>query len=339
MRSALVLLCAAGLVACGSGARPAATKPAAATVGCAEGGTTSSPVPTGSVVAGPLTLARVADNAAQPASAFVASRAQLRAVVDGAGSTARERRLARRTLARTRAGSYAVAEGVVRVAAGGEVTLSVAPQQRAVVSLVYSRRARNQERPGAPGAYRVADGDATVTFRACASADTEFLGGYVVAGARCVRLEVSAPGRRAARLRLPFGLRGCAPRTRTAATKLLRRPAYAGVACPRANSIACDRVGLAVGLREPAAGVTARIDGQALGLNPAKLGGPRHTDWIGYLQPAGLLDGAPRITPDRGRTFWQGRHPKRIRLVVDVLRRDGSTVRTRTQVTLSPGWG
>ena len=139
-------------------------------------------------------------------------------------------------------------------------------------------------------------------------------------------------------LRLPFGVRSCAPRAVAPAT-ILRRAPYTGVACPRANSIACDRVGLAVWLGEPAAVVSARLDGSPVVLGAAHLGGRPATDWIGYLRPAGLLDGALRITPDRGRTHWEGAHPKRVRLVIDVLRRDGSAVRTQTTVPLSPGWG
>ena len=143
------------------------------------------------------------------------------------------------------------------------------------------------------------------------------------------------------------GPSGCACRSAFAAAqrapsrprKILRRAPYAGVACPRANSIACDRVGLAVWLGEPAAGVSARLDGRPVALGAAHLGGRPRTDWIGYLRPAGLLDGALRITPDRGRTHWEGAHPKRVRLVVDVLRRDGSAARTQTTAPLSSGWG
>ena len=330
-------------------ARPAAASAAAAegrvaparataVVGCAAGGATARPLPEGSVVRGPLALERVADNAGQPARAFAPTREWLRRIAASPRSTARERRLARRTLVRAHPDSYAVAEGIVRVAAGRTVTLAVAPEQRTRVSLAFSRRAHDRERPGLPGALRVVDGDAAVTFHACRSRATEFLGGYVVAGARCVRLVVSVAGRPPVRLRLPFGVRGCAVRAVAPAT-ILRRAPYAGVACPRANSIACDRVGLAVWLGEPAAGVSARLEGRPVALGAAHLGGRPRTDWIGYLRPAGLLDGALRITPDRGRTHWEGAHPKRVRLVVDVLRRDGSAARTQTTVPLSSGWG
>ncbi len=207
MRWTLLLL-GAVLVACGAEARPASA-PATAVLGCAAGGTSARPLPPGSVVSGPLALARVADNARQPARAFAPTRKWLRAIAANPRSTARERRLARRTLARAHPDSHAVAEGIVRVAAGRTVTLAVAPEQRTSVSLAFSRRARDREHPGVAGALRVVDGDAAVTFRACRSRATEFHGGYVVAGARCVRLVVSATGRRPVRLRLPFGVRAC----------------------------------------------------------------------------------------------------------------------------------
>ena len=188
-----------------------------------------------SVVSGPLTLAYIRQYADQPARAFAPVRASLRAIIRDPGSTAHERRLARRTLRGTRAGDFGVAEGLLRVAAGRQVTLSVAPAQRDSVRLVYSRRARNQH--GSSAGYRLADGDSQVTFRACEGASTDFLGGYVVAGARCVRLSVSSPRRAAVHLRIPFGAR--CPRAVTA-SGVLRRAPHAGVACRRAR--ACTTV-------------------------------------------------------------------------------------------------
>ena len=145
---------------------------AAATVGCAEGGTSSASTsatwrPT-SVVSGPLTLGYVWQYADQPAAAFDPTREQLQRITRaGSGATARERRLARRTRARAAPVSYGVHEVLVRVDAGESATLAVAPRQRAAVALVYTRAARNRERRGAAGAYTVADGDPAVTFRAC----------------------------------------------------------------------------------------------------------------------------------------------------------------------------
>jgi hypothetical protein len=293
-----------------------------------------------SVVSGPLTLAYIKQYASQPAGAFEPARQRLRRIIAGP-ATDRERRVARRTLEHTPRGSYAVGEALVRVAAGYEVTLSVAPGQRSSVALIYSRHARNQERRGAPGAYRVADGAPAVTFRACPSADTDFLGGIVVAGARCVALTVTSPGRGPARLRLPFGKDSCDASKGLGARgqRFLRRGPYLGVSCPQANSIACDRVGLQVWLKRSAARVTATINGQPLMLHAGGLGGRGPTYWEGYLQPAGMLGGPLKVTPDRGRYFWQGRHPKDARVVIAIHRRNGSTDEASLSVALRAGWG
>lgn len=120
--------------------------------------------------------------------------------------------------------------------------------------------------------------------------------------------------------------------------RLLSREPDVGVACPRANSIACDRVGLALWLAVPARRVTATIDGRALRLHPTRWRN-KQAPWIGYLQPAGLLDGELRVTPDRGRDHWEGRHPKHARVVVRITRPDGTRAVTRLTVALRAGWG
>jgi hypothetical protein len=320
-----------------------ALRPAAATVGCADGGSDPGPLAPGwratSAVSGPLTFAYVRHYATQPAQAFAPARQRLAAIIADPDSTPRERRLARETRSHTRASSHAVAEVLVRVAAGQRATVAVARDQRPVVGLVYSRRARNQERRGAAGAYRVADADPAVTFAACRGAATDFLGGLVVAGARCVRMTVSAAGRAPERLRLPFGAGTCAaPQSQVPARRVLRREPYLGVSCPTANSFACDRVGLALWLRGGARHVSAHIAGRALRLAQSDWRGDE-PPWIGYMRPAGMLDGGLRVTPDRGRLHWEGRHPRDAHLVIDVTRRDGSKLRTRLTVPLRAGWG
>jgi hypothetical protein len=54
-----------------------------------------------------------------------------------------------------------------------------------------------------------------VTFRACEDEDTEFLGGIVVAGARCVPLRIAEPGRPPRRQLLSFGAGECVTSTDT----------------------------------------------------------------------------------------------------------------------------
>jgi hypothetical protein len=120
------------------------------------------------------------------------------------------------------------------------------------------------------------------------------------------------------------------------ASRLLSRAPYVGVSCRTANSIACDRVGVAVWLKRPAVGVTATIAGQRLTLRPPR---SREGWWEGFLQPAGMIDGALRVTPDRGRFYWQGTHPRDVHLGIAVTRASADTHRTSMTVSLHPGWG
>jgi hypothetical protein len=118
---------------------------------------------------------------------------------------------------------------------------------------------------------------------------------------------------------------------------LFTREPEVGVACPgMPNSIACDRVGVAVWLARPAVGMTATVEGQPLRLRrPHTAGGW----WEGYLQPAGLLDGALRVHPDRGRSYWQGSHPRDAHLTLRIMRASGAIDPASATVALRPGWG
>jgi hypothetical protein len=109
-----------------------------------------------------------------------------------------------------------------------------------------------------------------------------------------------------------------------------------GVACPTANSIACDRVGVAVWLKRPAARVSAIIDGKRVALRPPRARGGW---WWGYLRPAGLIDGPLRVTPDRGRYNWAGGHPLSAHVAVTIVRASGPRERATVTVPLRPGWG
>jgi hypothetical protein len=120
------------------------------------------------------------------------------------------------------------------------------------------------------------------------------------------------------------------------ASRLLARAPYVGVSCRRANSIACDRVGVAVWLKRPADGVTTTIARQSLRLRPPR---SREGWWEGFLQPAGLLHGALRVTPDHGRYYWQGTHPRDVPIVVAIKRASSGTDRTSVTVSLRAGWG
>jgi hypothetical protein len=111
-----------------------------------------------------------------------------------------------------------------------------------------------------------------------------------------------------------------------------------GVACHTPNSIACDRVGVAVWLRRPAARVAVTVNGLGVRLRLTSRGSGSGW-WEGFLQPAGLLDGPLRVTPDHGRYYWQGFHPRNVHVVVKITRAVGNVDRASATVPLGPGWG
>jgi hypothetical protein len=120
------------------------------------------------------------------------------------------------------------------------------------------------------------------------------------------------------------------------ASRLLSEAPAVGVACRRPSSIACDRVGVAVWLKRAAVGVTVTIAGKRLRLRPPR---SRKGWWEGFLHPAGMIDGALRVTPDRGRFYWQGTHPRDVHIVVAITRASSGTDRTSVTVPLRAGWG
>lgn len=97
---------------------------------------------------------------------------------------------------------------------GTTVTVQVLPHVRAPrASLLYDPVKWNDR-----NTYRVADGDAAMTFRACDGLHgvlpqnyTQFNGSFVVAGAGCVHVDVHVPGEpRRYRAVLSFGAGRCA---------------------------------------------------------------------------------------------------------------------------------
>ena len=86
---------------------------------------------------------------------------------------------------------------------GASATLSVPLPERGVAALAYRSSAWSS-------AMRVSDGDAATTFTGCppdgSGNDTQFNGGFVVAGARCAHFEVRIDGRAdSLLLEIPFG--------------------------------------------------------------------------------------------------------------------------------------
>ena len=139
---------------------------------------------------------------------------------------------------------------------------------------------------------------------------------------------------------------------------VLSRSPYLGVSCRVPNSIACDRVGLAVWLKRPAVSVTATIAGVPLALNqhgpqPDHLPLARRV-FYGYLQPAGIVsrlhirpvDGNEIVTK-HGRTrvivrhqMWFGEGNARSPLIRLTIRSAaGQTIITQRRVGLATGWG
>lgn len=155
---------------------------------------------------------------------------------------------------------------------------------------------------------------------------------------------------------------GAAPaRTMTvAASTVLSKTPYMGVSCPIANSIACDRVGLAVWLRHPAVSVTATIAGARLPLNDYGAfryrGRKPRTAFDGFLQPAGIVSRL-HVHPVEGSAvytrhghlhvamrhhMWFGDssdYPPPVPVRLTIHEPGGRTLVTRTHVELSAGWG
>ncbi len=126
--------------------------------------------------------------------------------------------------------------------------------------------------------------------------------------------------------------------------RVLARPSYLGVSCPRANSIACDRVGLAIWTRAPARAVRATIAGRNFDLtDDRRFVGPHQRGqpymFIGFLHHAGLRRGPLAVRVENGRNRWTGKHPVNATMRLVITRADRSRVATTVSVPLSPGWG
>jgi hypothetical protein len=130
---------------------------------------------------------------------------------------------------------------------------------------------------------------------------------------------------------------------RVPAKDVLSRDPYMGVSCRTPNSFACDRVGLAVWLRTPAARVDAAIGGRRLQLDDPEWSGRsrdgQRRTFAGFLQPAGLIDGPLHVTADDGPGRWIGRQPVSATVDLRIVRANGARSTTAVKVGLSPGWG
>ena len=119
---------------------------------------------------------------------------------------------------------------------------------------------------------------------------------------------------------------------------------YMGVRCLTPNSVACDRVGLAVWLADPAKRLVAEIEGRRVELvTPGEFVPGKGTGWEGYLQPAGLSEpGAPlEVVPEAGQPadYWSGVKPVEARIRLTATYQDGTTATKTVRATLHAGWG
>jgi hypothetical protein len=116
-----------------------------------------------------------------------------------------------------RNGYYPGEKLLILVRRGTVATVVVPGPERGYVSLLYNPGAWNDR-----NAYKIEDGEAAVRFEACKKGETgpasgplkamtQFNGGFVVAGIRCVPLDVLTPGAAAAvPVTLSFGAGRCA---------------------------------------------------------------------------------------------------------------------------------
>ena len=140
-----------------------------------------------------------------------------------------------------------------------------------------------------------------------------------------------------------------------APASVLSQGPYMGVACPQPNAIACDRVGLAIWLKRPAASVTAKIAGAPLKLDWAGDRPPRfashdpRSEFDGFLQPAGLTTRLHVRPSEPARSdplcgcvtgpVWYGENTPSPIVELEIHYPHGTRVLTRLRVGLAAGWG
>lgn len=84
-------------------------------------------------------------------------------------------------------GRFGAFKTIAVVRAGAVVTVSVPAKDRFHYGLAYGQE-------GHRDSFLLTDAAASVTFHACPSHETQFSGGIVVVGPRCIQLTASAPG-------------------------------------------------------------------------------------------------------------------------------------------------
>jgi hypothetical protein len=110
---------------------------------------------------------------------------------------------------------------------------------------------------------------------------------------------------------------------------------FLGVACPRPNSIACDRVGVGVHLDRPVVAVVVQVAGRLVRLSPPP--DPPDDLWLGYLRHAGLGHGPLHVHARHG--LWSGSPAVYPRVRVTVFFADGTVRSLRAEDFLHAGFG
>jgi hypothetical protein len=150
-------------------------------------------------------------------------------------------------------------------------------------------------------------------------------------------------GARFAPLCLPLALGACHHDPPSASRSTTRHPnirqIYVGVACPVANSIRCDQLGVAVWIRGPARRVMARLSGRRVTLRRLGRWSRHVVVWDGRVRHAGIARGPDRIVPRGGGFYWVGNPPHHVIVCVAVLRGRGAVERTRRRVAVQAGYG
>jgi hypothetical protein len=142
-----------------------------------------------SIIAGPLVFYYADQYAEQPASIFAPVPAQN--------------------------GHYAGQKLLVLVRRGAVATVIVPESERRYAALLYNPADFNDSNE-----YRIEDGESAVTFKACKKGEaspvggplnamTQFNGGFIMAGVRCVPLEVRVRGQGSIPVTLSFGAGRC----------------------------------------------------------------------------------------------------------------------------------
>lgn len=121
---------------------------------------------------------------------------------------------------------YAGQKLLVLMRRGAVATVLVPESERRNAGLLFDPAEWNDR-----NTYRIEDADSAVRFKACkkgerstvgapSTAMTQFNGGFVVAGARCLPLEVRVPGRGTIPVSLSFGTGRCSYRASLRSTRL-----------------------------------------------------------------------------------------------------------------------